>query len=337
QQREAERLADARKMEQAQKAIDEVEAGGKGGKSGASPVRDARANKRAQYLRMREQLAVKMKQHRTSHASDMSEITVAMTELRAEQKHEAEEARLDGEGFMGIEGAAEWLQEPASVAELSELEGEGADDDELEARRFLIVCEHEATRLAQETAHRRTEIEEMAPQVEAVSSRGAQLVSLRPLATLLRFTLRVKKRAAEIREAERLREEDEERRLGTNAIRVLEREAAAAEYAVAKRAAELAALVRTCERCGVEFMEDETNTPYVCRWHPGHKMVLQTWGSAYSCCRRTGNGCSIAKHSAPADRRVFGATLLPPSRGNLLLSENSKYPPAGSYRYPGDV
>ena len=187
------------------------------------------------------------------------------------------------------------------------------------------------------------------------SARGAQLVALRPLATLLRCALRVNACAADRAAAARAAEEAEEERLGRHAQRRAELDALAAENAAARRAALLAAARRVCTRCGEEFFEDESNTAFSCCWHPGPRVVLATWGAAYECCRRNGRGCATAKHTAPdpvlpgdpwqpplpaQPRRVFGATLQPPAppdEPTYSVPAGAKYPEAGSFRYPAGL
>ena len=173
-------------------------------------------------------------------------------------------------------------------AQLEELRAQGGDAAELEARRLLLACEGEAARLGAEERARGAELSEVAPRVHAASARGAQLVALRPLATLLRCALRVNACAADRAAAARAAEEAEEERRGRHAQRRAELDALAAENAAARRAALLAAARRVCTRCGEEFFEDESNTAFSCCWHPGPRVVLATWGAAYECCRRNG-------------------------------------------------
>jgi hypothetical protein len=240
-------------------------------------------------------------------------------------------------------------------AQLEELRAQGGDAAELEARRLLLACEGEAARLGAEERARGAELAEVAPRVRAASARGAQLVALRPLATLLRCALRVNACAADRAAAARAAEEAEEERLGRHAQRRAELDALAAENAAARRAALLAAARRVCTRCGEEFFEDESNTAFSCCWHPGPRVVLATWGAAYECCRRNGRGCATAKHTAPdpvlpgdpwqpplpaQPRRVFGATLQPPAppdEPTYSVPAGAKYPEAGSFRYPAGL
>ena len=127
--------------------------------------------------------------------------------------------------------------------------------------------------------------------LQTLQHRTQDLSRLVPVAKLLGAAMRLDRRRIEIQEAaeklrlERLRE-----------YQLLKREEEERRQALLPPEERVKNQVQ-CVRCSKMFVDDQSNTSTSCRYHKGHKIVLASFGSAFSCCRRVGTGCTMAKHT----------------------------------------
>ena len=294
------RLAEERKMKEAARlqsaaeaaAAAEVQAAvdGKTSKGGVTSANVA--SKRQKYLQVRDQLTVKMKQKKAESVRAVRDISRALDQVRLEEERKRLLDADEKASFRAIPDAATMLEEEEAVHELEVLRHAGALEDEIETRRALIVCEGASQQLKLTALEHEAELAGTQQRVQALQHRTQDLSRLVPVAKLLGAAMRLDRRRIEIQEAaeklrlERLRE-----------YQLLKREEEERRQALLPPEERVKNEVQ-CVRCSKIFVDDQSNTSTSCRYHKGHKIVLASFGSAFSCCRRMGTGCTMAKHTA---------------------------------------
>lgn len=244
--------------------------------------------RRAIYMALRDQLAVKMKQKKTAHQKGVSELSGALGQLWDDMKErEAREADVKA-GWRTIR-AAHVLEEEDSVQHQERLQKLGLGDVDMEATRCLLVCEAETAQLAVEQHATAASFAELESDTLRVEERMQGLDRLVPLLHLLRSSLLLNK--------DRHAVEGEQRRAYEARLEAYEQKME--EEEAQRREAEAAECRRpvVCARCGLAFTRDHSNKPTACRFHVGQKTILANFASGWSCCQRNGVGCRMAAHT----------------------------------------
>jgi len=284
-----ERLAMERKLQEAQ---------GQGDKKVMKKELSAE-NKRQKYMELREKLLVKMKISKTSHIKGMHVVEQGLHDLRLANKKEAALKKQHEEGWRGLSQGEAAVQASAAVAELEAAKAKGAEDDEMEARKELIAAEAECQLLRDRYSAADDEIQEVARRVDFCLNKEAQLTRLLPLARLLSVAMRVQQ------ERERTGWVPKEDSVQESAVSV-------SVHTPIEEEPEPGPLT-LCVRCNKEYHADPINNKhYSCRFHIGERVVTENWAVAWSCCRRSTEGCRTAPHISQEENDAIMRSFLPP-------------------------
>lgn len=291
------READRRAKAVAAAAAAEVEAA-VAGRSGAAAGAGNVASKRQKYMQLRDHLAMKMKRSKAESRRTVQDISAALDQVRIEEERKRQEEADERASYRAIPGSHAALATDEAQQELVILRQANAQPDELHQRSALIVCESATRDLKITALELEAELAGSEQRVESATNRADDLLRLVPLARLLGAAIRLDRRRVALEEEaerarlERLRQyellqrEEEERR---RALLPEDQQQEAFREAV------------KCVRCSKMFIDDDSNTATSCRYHKGHKIVMPNFASAFSCCRRTGLGCTFSAHTAFAE------------------------------------
>ena len=210
------KLAEAKRKEEeaaaaAQAEIDAAVAGGlkKAGRAGEGRPATAAAvqGKRAKYMALRDKLAVKMKREKTESRRVVADLSVQLKEVRLEQAQQRALEDDDKASWRAIPGADAALAEEDARHEILVLRRAEALEDEIEARKGLIVCEAAAEQLKLRAWEAEADMAGASGLIDAALHRVHQLSRLVPVARLLGAAVRMDRRrvvVAEERERVRL-------------------------------------------------------------------------------------------------------------------------------------